>query len=130
VENDYLGIGISFPIEPESDEHLRMVKYEEAVRQAIRIIISTAPGERVMRPDFGCNIHDLVFGLNGSTTRGQIANEVKRALMRWEPRIDNINVTALLNPEQPNIVLIQVDYIIRLTNVRDNLVYPFYLEQA
>ena len=105
-----------------------MSEYEEDIKEAIRIILATAPGERVMRPDFGCGIHDLVFATPGATTLGRVAHDVRRALVRWEPRVEVLAVDAAPDPAEPSRLLVRVDYRVRTTNNQFNLVYPFYLE--
>jgi phage baseplate assembly protein W len=82
----------------------------------------------MMRPDFGCGIHELVFAPNSAGTAGRLIGEVRRALVLWEPRIDLLDVDAFLDAKQPNLMLIQVQYQVRATNNKFNLVYPFYLE--
>jgi phage baseplate assembly protein W len=105
-----------------------MAHYEECVRQAIWMILGTARGERMMRPNFGCGIHDLVFATNSVDTAGRIATEVRQALIQWEPRIDIVNVTAAADNTASNRLLIEIEYTVRATNNQFNLVYPFYLE--
>src|SRR5262245_39730126 len=106
-----------------------MVAADEGIPQAIWIILGTAPGERVMRPDFGCRIHNLIFALSNATTLGLIEFEVRQALLRWEPRINvlNVRVTADSKGER---LFVDLDYESRATNSRFNLVYPFYLERS
>lgn len=104
------------------------VSDDESVRQSIWIILGTAPGERVMRPEFGCAIHDLVFAVSGATTAGRAVRAVREALVRWEPRIQVIDVRAGAAPGDPATLLVEVDYRVRTTNNQFNLVYPFYLE--
>ncbi len=99
-----------------------------AIRQSIWTILSTAPGERVMRPDFGCGIHDMVFGPNDAATANAVAGAVQRALSRWEPRIDVLDVYAAADPADRRRLLVEINYQIRSTNSRFNLVYPFYLD--
>ena len=105
-----------------------MADHEESIPQAIWTILATAPGERVMRPEFGCGIHDLVFAVNDATTASRVAAEVRRSLVLWEPRIDLLDVTAAPDMTNPNQLLIRIEYQVRATNSRYNLVYPFYLE--
>ncbi len=100
---------------------------EERIRESIRMILSTAPGERLMRPDFGCAIHDLVFAPNDAATAGRAAGAVREALVAWEPRIELLRVEVEPGAE-PEPLLIEVEYRIRATDSRYNLVYPFYLE--
>lgn len=105
-----------------------MAAYETSIQQAIWIILGTAPGERLMRPDFGCGIHTLVFAVNSAGTAGQVATLVRQALMRWEPRINVLNVSAVPASAESTLLLIEIEYRVRTTNSRFNLVYPFYLE--
>ncbi|WP_371417611.1 GPW/gp25 family protein [Anabaena sp. UHCC 0187] len=105
-----------------------MVKYEDCVRQSILAILSTARGERVMRPDFGCRIHDLVFAPNNAGTVGEVISDVRSALVEWEPRIDILDIDVLPNPAHPNLLQISINYQVRTTNNQFNLVYPFYLQ--
>jgi phage baseplate assembly protein W len=125
----FLGIGTSFP--PSVDAKTGMfahAEYEESVRQSILIILGTAKGERVMRPDFGCGIHDLVFETVSSRTLGRVQQTVNEALLRLEPRIDVTKVE--VEPSDRNVLSINIEYEVRATNNAFNLVYPFYLEQG
>jgi Bacteriophage baseplate protein W len=123
----FLGVGWHFPIDKDPDTGLKLAEYEESVRQAIWIILGTAKGERVMRPDFGCGIHDLVFGEGGPATAGRVSMDVREALLHWEPRIDVLDVQA--RPAGTGEVLhIHIDYSVRATNNAFNLVFPFYLD--
>jgi uncharacterized protein len=127
--SNFLGTGWAFPVTVDGDGWIRSTAGgEQAVRQAIWTILSTAPGERVMRPDFGCDIHDQVFGVNRAGTANAVAQSVREALSLWEPRIDVLDVTAGPDPARPGVLLIEITYLIRSTNSRYNLVYPFYLE--
>lgn len=129
MDRPFLGKGVTFPIRPSSDGPLEIAAYEESVRQAIRIILGTAKGERVMRPDFGCGIYDLVFEVNSASTAARVAQEIRDALLFHEPRIDvlNIDVQPGGNGEA---LLISIDYQVRATNNAFNMVYPFYLERS
>jgi phage baseplate assembly protein W len=128
MPDSFLGTGWKFPLELDTNGGIAMASDEASIRQSIWLILSTAPGERVMRPDFGCGIHDLVFAPNTAGTAGQIINEVREALTRWEPRIDVLAVDAIPDENQPNLLRIAISYQVRTTNNRFNLVYPFYLE--
>jgi phage baseplate assembly protein W len=129
----FLGVGWNFPIavQNQGDEKgkIKLAEYEESVRQAIRIILGTAKGERAMRPDFGCGIYDLVFEINSASTAGKVAQTVRESLLLFEPRIDvrEVQVEAQNNGE---VLLISIDYEVRATNNVFNLVYPFYLERS
>ncbi|HKX29301.1 MAG TPA: GPW/gp25 family protein [Blastocatellia bacterium] len=140
MPKSFLGVGWGFDIDPADleskagvrlDGHgaIRQAEYEESVRQSIWIILGTARGERVMRPNFGCGIYDLVFELNSPATAGRVAQEVRESLLLNEPRIDvrEVEVEVQDNGET---LLITVDYEVRATNNVFNLVYPFYLERS
>ena len=131
---EFLGVGWNFPLEIEqldgTRRSVRLAEYEESIRQSIRIILETARGERVMRPDFGCGIHERVFALNDSATRGIIADEVREALLNWEPRIDVLEVDARAEGSEGQVLLINIEYKVRSTDNRFNLVYPFYLNRS
>lgn len=103
---------------------------EQDVREAIWIILATAPGERVMRPDFGCGIHDYLFEPNNARTAGLIRFAVEEALVRWEPRIQLDAVVVRSDPQDPAVVRVDIDYRVRATDTRFNMVYPFYLERG
>jgi phage baseplate assembly protein W len=124
----FLGVGWAYPVRADGGS-VGLAEYEESVRQAIWIILGTAKGERLMRPDFGCGIYDLVFEVNSPSTAGRVAREVRDALLMFEPRIDVLDVQA-----QPagdgEVLLISVDYQVRATDNAFNLVYPFYLERS
>lgn len=123
----FLGIGWSFPVGVDGDGKIAMARYEESIRQAIWIILATARGERAMRPDFGCGIHDLVFAVNSAGTSGRATSEVRQALLKWEPRIDLLDVQ--VSPGGTGeVLLIRIEYRVRATNNAFNLVYPFYLQ--
>lgn len=128
MDIDFLGVGWTLPVQLDKAGQVLMAKYENCVRQSIWAILNTAKGERVMRPDFGCSIHDRVFAPNNSGTVGEIISDVRSALMEWEPRIDVFDIDLLPNPSQPNVLHISINYQVRTTNNLFNLVYPFYLQ--
>ena len=123
----FLGTGWSFPIAPDAIGELEYAAYEDSVRQAVWIILGTAKGERVMRPDFGCGIHDLVFERNTVSTAGKVTQSVREALLMFEPRIELVDVSVV---PQNDVMQISVDYRVRATNNAFNLVFPFYLERS
>jgi Bacteriophage baseplate protein W len=123
----FLGVGWKLPVTLEGGA-IAVASHEESIREAIWIILATARGERRMRPDFGCGIHDLLFAVNSGETAGRVATEVRQALVLWEPRIDVLDVSADSDENEPSRLLIQISYQVRSTNNRFNLVYPFYLE--
>ncbi len=128
---DFLGVGWQFPVMFQEDgSRFASAEFEKSVEQAIRIILSTSKGERVMRPDFGCAIHELVFAPNNASTRGLAEHYVREALLNWEPRIEVLDVHATQAGDQEEILLLTISYKVRTTDNRFNLVYPFYLERG
>lgn len=124
----FLGVGAGFPLRLDPTAGVfALAQYEESVRQSILIILGTAKGERVMRPDFGCGIHDLVFQNLSAGTMGRVQQAVRESLLRLEPRIDVTDVT-VGSGSGDNVLEIQVEYEVRATNNVFNLVYPFYLQ--
>ena len=126
---EFLGIGWGFPLGTDAVGEVRIAVYEEDVRQAIRIILATDPGERVMRPDFGAGLRALLFEPMSTTTLSLAQHRVERALIEWEPRIDVLGVRVGFDHDDPSRgrLLIEIDYRVRATNAFYNLVYPFYL---
>jgi uncharacterized protein len=124
----FLGVGWSFPIKADlARQDMASAEYAEDIRQSILIILETSPGERVMRPDFGCGLMDMVFEPVSYSTQAQIEQIVGQALLLWEPRIDVHEIKAVINPDEKNTIDITISYQIRATNTFYNLVYPFYL---
>ncbi|CAG1003537.1 hypothetical protein MYXO_03215 [Myxococcaceae bacterium] len=129
MANEFLGKGWNFPLMLE--EHaIAVASYEESIRQAIWIILGTAKGERVMRPDFGCGIYDLVFAVNNAALAGRVADEVRQSFILWEPRVQLLKVDVTSQPDEPETLLIRIEYRVRTTNNVFNLVYPFYLDRS
>ncbi len=122
-----IGRGWAFPpqIGPRGGPALTSERTE--IDQAIYIILSTSPGQRVMRPTFGCRLHELVFAPNNSHTVAQARRCVEQALGMWEPRINVIRVNVQPDPEEPNRLLIEIEYKVKATHNQRSLVYPFYL---
>ena len=128
---EFLGVGWQFPVAKDTAENrLAVAKYEDSIKQAIRIILFTAKGERVMRPTFGCDLHQLLFAPNDAGTRGMAEHYVREALQLWEPRIEVLRVKAEAAGAQEEVLRISIDYRVRATDNRFNLVYPFYLERG
>ncbi|MFD5825208.1 GPW/gp25 family protein [Lentzea sp. NPDC060358] len=124
---DFIGRGVSFPVRTDATGSLALVDGDREIVESIRLILATAPGERPMRPEFGCAIHDLVFAPADSTTAGQIAYEVRQSLERWEPRIDLVDVVVDFAEVAHGTLLIDIRYALRGTNDPRNLVFPFYV---
>jgi hypothetical protein len=128
--NSILGSGVSFPLSVDRRGDLALVSGEQDVDQAIAIILSTAPGERPMRPEFGCGVHDYVFDTIDAATVGRMTVEIRDALDRWEPRIEVEDVDFDLTEVDAGTLNINITYRIRSTNQLRNLVYPFYVIPA
>jgi phage baseplate assembly protein W len=122
----FIGRGWAFPLRTDAAGGIAMVAEEQEIEEAIRLVLGTAPGERPMRPEFGCRIHHHVFGSSDATTAGMIAYDVRSALRRWEPRVDVIDVDVGFDEDRPSLVYIDISYRIRSTNDPRNLVFPFY----
>ncbi|MHB9833304.1 GPW/gp25 family protein [Paraburkholderia terrae] len=128
---DFLGRGWAMPVDLEPRTGVVAgVAHEEDIRQSILIILETTPGERVMRPNFGCGIHELVFESIDSTVVQRIQSVVDDALRRCEARIEVLGVTVDENPTQEGALLVEVEYRVRKTNQTGNLVFPFYFREG
>lgn len=127
---NFLGAGWKYPVRTGADSKIALSQYEEDIKEAIWIILGTAKGERVMRPDFGCGIHDLVFAPINTATINLIENSVREALTLWEPRIELTKLEFSTEQAHEGKLLISIDYQVRTTNNRFNLVYPFYLKEG
>jgi len=130
MAKDFLGIGWKYPVKVDENKQIALSRYEEDIKEAIRIILGTAKGERVMRPDFGCGIHELVFAPINTSTMSLVENTVREALTTWEPRIELIKVEVSPEASEEGKLLVSIDYSVRATNVRFNLVYPFYIREG
>jgi hypothetical protein len=130
TRRSFLGRGWKFPLQVNAGGGIARASGEQRIEESILLILSTSPGERVMLPGFGCGIHDLVFAPNDSSTISLVVDQVRRALVGYEPRIDVLQVSADNSPEQPNLLLIRIDYRIRDNNAMGNLVYPFFITEA
>jgi uncharacterized protein len=130
VDTDFIGRGWSFPVRPDPAGRLLYRGGDQLIRQSILLILGTAPGERQMQPEFGCGIHDLVFAANTAALRGLVQQQVREALVRWEPRVDVLDIRVETPTDQRNYLLIHVDYRVRANNALFNLVYPFFLTEG
>ena len=128
-EKAFLGKCWAFPVREAPSGEIALAAYEEDIRQAVHIILGTAQGERVMRPDFGAGLHSLVFEPISATTMALVRHRVEQALIQWEPRIDGIAVKVSAEPRIGRLN-IDIRYRIRATNTFYNLVYPFYLVEG
>ena len=125
--SDFIGRGISFPIRVDQSGAIALTNGTADIDSALRMILTTAPGERVMRPFFGCRIWELLFEPINANTMGLMGEAVREAVGRWEPRITLDDVRIDPDERQHARVLIYLDYTVRATNDRRNLVYPFYV---
>jgi phage baseplate assembly protein W len=127
MSKDIIGSGWSFPPRIDAQGGISLTNEIGEIDQAIQIILSTAPGQRVMRPTFGCRLHELVFAPNDSQTGAQARRYVEEALGMWEPRIRVTSVRVGPDPNSGHRMLIQIAYELKATHDRRSLVYPFYL---
>jgi uncharacterized protein len=128
--SEILGSGLSFPLQVDHRGAIALASGEEDITQAIGLILSTAPGERPMRPEFGCEIHTYLFDTIDAETVAKMEDAVRQALARWEPRIEVDQVEFDLSSVNEGRLTFTVRYTIRATNHRRNLVYPFYVIPA
>jgi len=123
---EIIGSGLAFPLQVDRRGGIALARDEQDIDQAIMLILGTAPGERPMRPEFGCGIHDLVFATADGATAGHISREVRAALDRWEPRIDVADVVVAFDSVDVGTLYIEIHYTVKSTNDQRNLVFPFY----
>lgn len=124
---DLIGRGFAFPPQIDNRGQLALTSVENEIIQSIRVIIGTAPGERLMRPDFGCRIHELIFAPNNAETHATAERYIREALGRWEPRITVEAIRVSMDAADSGGMLIEIDYLIKGTQDPRSLVYPFYL---
>lgn len=127
-DRDFLGKGLRFPVSVNLNGGVSSSALEENVRQSIFIILGTAPGERIYRPDFGCRIHDLMFEPNNAITAAAAEVYCEEAIYKYEPRVESVTCRARPNPDEPNRLDVRIEYVIAGKNEKRNLVYPFYLK--
>ncbi|RSS67421.1 GPW/gp25 family protein [Streptomyces sp. WAC06614] len=124
---DFVGAGWAFPVRTDAQGRIALARGRHEIEQAMYLILATYPGERPMRPHFGCRLRDFVFGDTAGRTRTEMANAVREALLVWEPRIDVESVDVTNEPDRPSLLYIDVQYTVKITNDRRNLVFPFYV---
>jgi hypothetical protein len=127
VSDEFIGRGWAFPLRTDATGGIALVSREREIEEAIRLILGTSPGERPMRPEFGCRIHEYVFASADGATASSIAAEVRAALRQWEPRINVEDVEVSFDRKDSSVLYIDIRYSIRSTNDRRNLVFPFYV---
>ena len=128
--SDILGSGLAFPLTVDRRGAIALVGGRDDIEQALAIILGTAQGERPMRPEFGCEIHDLVFDTIDAATVGRIETAINAAIVRWEPRIELTEIDFDLSRAREGVLEITIGYRILATNQAHNLVYPFYVIPA
>jgi uncharacterized protein len=126
----FLGRGWRFPVRLNGRGGLSYSAGDENIAEAIWIILGTPRRTRIAEPEFGCGIHDYVFAPNTPNTLALVTRAVQQALVRWEPRIDVLDVRAVSHPAEPNLLDVTVDYRIRANNAMHNIVYPFYINEG
>jgi phage baseplate assembly protein W len=127
---EIIGSGLAFPLQVDRRGGIALARDETDIEQAIELILGTAPGERPMRPEFGCGVHDFVFDSIDASTIGKMENAIRDALDHWEPRIVVETVEFDLSDVDEGRLMIDIGYRIRVTNTMRNLVYPFYVIPA
>ena len=125
--SEFVGKGIMFPMAVDGRGSIALAGDADGVESGLRMILGTAPGERLMRPEFGCRIWDMLFDPVNAASLGRMADAVRQAVLQWEPRIELEDVVVTPDPEDASRVVINVLYRIKVTNDRRNLVYPFYV---
>jgi Bacteriophage baseplate protein W len=125
--SEILGSGLAFPLQVDARGALSLAAGEDDIEQAIELILGTAPGEREMRPEFGCAVHDLVFDTIDAAMIGKLEAAIRAALDRWEPRIDIEDLAFDLSDVDEGRLEITISYRVRRTNNQRNLVFPFYV---
>ena len=127
---EIIGSGLAFPLQVDRRGGIALARDETDIEQAIELILATAPGERPMRPEFGCGVHDFVFDSIDATTVGKMELAIREALDRWEPRVSVETVEFNLDEVADGRLIIDIGYRVRVTNTMRNLVYPFYVIPA
>ena len=127
---EIIGSGLAFPLQVDRRGGIALARDEQDIDQAIQLILGTAPGERPMRPEFGCGVHDFVFDTIDAGTVARMETEIRGALDRWEPRIQVQTVDFDLSGADSGLLTIDIGYTVRATNTERNLVYPFYVIPA
>ena len=130
VNDEFIGAGWAFPLRTDATGRIALVTREREIEESIRLILGTAYGERPMRPEFGCGIHDEVFARADASTFGRIAADVRASLRRWEPRIAVQEVDVTPDPDDASTIYIDIRYTVGSTNDPRNLVFPFYVIPA
>jgi phage baseplate assembly protein W len=124
---EFLGQGLAYPLQVNPRGSIALAIGERDIEQAIGIILETVPGERVMRPEFGCRVHELIFAPNNASTHGLIIHYIEQALERWEPRIQVREIEVNTDPTNGATLLVEIKYVIKDSHDERSIVYPFFL---
>jgi Bacteriophage baseplate protein W len=127
MPQEFVGAGWAFPLRADTTGGIALVSGVREIEESVRLILATAPGERPMRPEFGCAVHEYVFAPADASTAGDIAYAVRVALERWEPRIELEGIDVRFDEVDQGTLYIQISYAVRGTNDPRNLVFPFYV---
>jgi phage baseplate assembly protein W len=130
VSQEFIGSGWAFPLRTDATGSVALVSQHREIEESVRLILGTAYGERPMRPEFGCGIHDYLFASPDAETAGRLAHEVRTSLRRWEPRITVQDVTVSFDADDQSLLYIDIRYALRDSNDPRNLVFPFYVIPA
>lgn len=126
MAEEFIGAGLAFPLRTDAAGRVALVERDAELQESMRLVLGTAYGERPMRPEFGCGIHDIVFSPADDATAGRVAYEVQASLERWEPRIEVLDVDVTFSDGASSVMYVDVSYAPRGTNDPRNLVFPFY----
>jgi phage baseplate assembly protein W len=126
-EKEFLGQGLAFPLQVNARGELALTGGGRDIEQSLRIILATRPGERVMRPEFGCRVHDMLFEPLNAATKSLMQQYVMEAVTMWEPRVDVLAVDVYVDQEMSGALLIEIHYFIKETHDERSIVYPFFL---
>lgn len=126
-DNSFVGTGWTWPVQADATGAIALVSGVDEIEQAMYLVLATAPGERPMRPEFGCRLQEFVFASADAATAALVAAEVRASLLRWEPRVTVEEVLVTADSDEPSTLWIDVRYTVRSTYDRRNLVFPFYV---
>lgn len=126
MATDFIGAGWAYPLAISASGSFALAHGTQKVEQAMRLILSTSPGERPMRPEFGCRLRDFVFQGATLDNSAELSQEVRRALDFWEPRVTIEQVDVYPDEANPGLLYIDIGYVVKATNDTRNLVFPFY----
>ena len=126
-DSEYIGRGLAFPLQVDPRGGIALASGDHDIVQSIQLILETAPGERVMRPTFGCRIHELVFAPQNAATVSQMQHYVREALAQWEPRIEVQDIDVGTSPSNDGVMLVEIKYLIKDSYDERSIIYPFYI---